>query len=88
MNAVIYRWWSQATALAAIFLPLWQYSHVTRVGQNRSSSADLSRNGRRMGAKSWGDEDKQLFLTSDIMTFFWEHYADSSQRLITELHHC
>ncbi|HCJ39679.1 MAG TPA: potassium transporter, partial [Halieaceae bacterium] len=35
----------------------------------------------RMSAKSWGDEDKQLFLTSDIMTFFWEHYADSSQRL-------
>ena len=34
-----------------------------------------------MGAKSWGDEDKQLFLTSDIMTFFWEHYADSSQRV-------
>ena len=34
-----------------------------------------------MGAKSWGDEDKQLFLTSDIMAFFWDHYADSSQRL-------
>ena len=35
----------------------------------------------RMGAKSWGDDDKQLFLTSDVMAFFWEHYADSSQRL-------
>ncbi|MBL6699924.1 MAG: alpha/beta hydrolase, partial [Luminiphilus sp.] len=35
----------------------------------------------RMGATSWGDDDKQLFLTSDIMAFFWEHYADSSQRL-------
>ncbi|MGB1352132.1 MAG: alpha/beta hydrolase fold domain-containing protein [Luminiphilus sp.] len=35
----------------------------------------------RMGAKSWGDEDKQLFLTSDIMTYFWEHYADADSRL-------
>lgn len=35
----------------------------------------------RMGAKSWGDEDKQLFLTSDIMTYFWEHYADAESRL-------
>jgi acetyl esterase len=34
-----------------------------------------------MGATSWGDDDKQLFLTSDIMAFFWEHYADSSERL-------
>ena len=32
----------------------------------------------RMGATELGDDDKQLFLTSDIMAFFWEHYADSS----------
>ena len=35
----------------------------------------------RMGAASWRDDDKQLFLTSDIMAFFWEHYAESSERL-------
>ena len=42
----------------------------------------------KMDAKSWGDEDKQLFLTSDIMTFFWEHYADSRKDSIRELPHC
>ena len=35
----------------------------------------------RMAAKSWGDEDKQLFLTSDIMSYFWSHYADAEARL-------
>lgn len=35
----------------------------------------------RMAAKSWGDEDKQLFLTSDIMSYFWTHYADAEARL-------
>ena len=30
----------------------------------------------RMGADSFTHEDKQLFLTTDIMAFFWDHYAD------------
>lgn len=32
----------------------------------------------RMAAKSWGDEDKQLFLTSDIMSYFWTQYTDGN----------
>ena len=34
-----------------------------------------------MAESSWGDDDKQLFLTSDLMARFWEHYADSASRL-------
>ena len=35
----------------------------------------------RMGAESFTHEDKQLFLTTDIMAFFWDHYADAKTRL-------
>ena len=35
----------------------------------------------RMGADSFTHEDKQLFLTTDIMAFFWDHYADHETRL-------
>ena len=35
----------------------------------------------RMGADSFTHEDKQLFLTTDIMAFFWDHYADQETRL-------
>ena len=35
----------------------------------------------RMGAESFTHEDKQLFLTTEIMAFFWDHYADSKTRL-------
>jgi len=34
-----------------------------------------------MAGSSWGDDDKQLFLTSDLMAHFWEHYADPASRL-------
>lgn len=35
----------------------------------------------RMETKSMADEDKQLFLTTDLMRYFWDHYADEEQRL-------
>ena len=35
----------------------------------------------RMETKSWQDEDKQLFLTSELMAYFWGHYAKDSERL-------
>jgi len=35
----------------------------------------------RMETESMADEDKQLFLTTDLMRYFWDHYADEEQRL-------
>ena len=34
----------------------------------------------RMQTASFTHEDKQLFLTADLMAYFWEHYADAEQR--------
>ena len=35
----------------------------------------------RMDADSFSHEDKQLFLTADIMAYFWDYYTDSETRL-------
>ena len=33
----------------------------------------------RMNSATWKDEDRQLFLTSELMEHFWRHYADDGQ---------
>lgn len=35
----------------------------------------------RMQSESFTAEDKQLFLNAELMTYFWQHYADDKQRL-------
>ena len=33
----------------------------------------------RMNSATWNDENRQLFLTSELMEHFWRHYADDGQ---------
>ena len=35
----------------------------------------------RMETKSFTDEDKQLFLNAEVMTYFWEQYSEPEDRL-------